>query len=71
MAASFRAQLSAAPLKPFHDGGSGEDQNPAFRAQLSAAPLKPKDDLIFRHEKQAIPRSIERGPVEAKSVPHH
>ena len=63
---TFRAQLSAAPLKlrltiPAH--------NPIipFRAQLSAAPLKHRPEGHLGIHVIGIPRSIERGPVEAQS----
>jgi hypothetical protein len=36
-----------------------------FRAQLSAAPLKPAEQEQARLKRERIPRSIERGPVEA------
>ena len=61
---TFRAQLSAAPLKlRMQAGQSG--QGSAFRAQLSAAPLKRLAEVVTRHDGGGLPRSIERGPVEA------
>jgi len=62
----FRAQLSAAPLKPSYSvlrkfRGCG------FRAQLSAAPLKLFSSVTSTKSlPEWFPRSIERGPVEAR-----
>ena len=42
-------------------------QKRTFRAQLSAAPLKPVDTGLNALGATNIPRSIERGPVEARS----
>ena len=40
----------------------------AFRAQVSAAPLKPYRNLPRGKGGAALPRSSERGPVEARIV---
>ncbi len=60
----FRAQLSAAPLKPSPDADSAIISG-SFRAQLSAAPLKLRCSKSLHGVVMNLPRSIERGPVEA------
>ena len=67
--ATFRAQLSAAPLKLSRRVPHLVLAEASFRAQLSAAPLK---QLVTRMASilpnSRIPRSIERGPVEASAA---
>jgi len=61
----FRDQLIAAPLKL---GGRANIDvlGPHFRDQLIAAPLKPFLFNDLRPPPPAFPRSIDRGPIEAK-----
>src|ERR1035437_3148805 len=66
---AFRAQLSAAPLKLSRTMALRLHEC-SFRAQLSAAPLKPPDLAGAVHVFRTIPRSIERGPVEAVIAVH-
>src|SRR5258706_319314 len=60
----FRAHPSAAPLKHAH-GLPGDSEEPAFRAHPSAAPLKLVGLLHPRDRHFRLPRSPERGSIEA------
>ena len=61
----FRAQLSAAPLKQPYIRANPTLALRSFRAQLSAAPLKRPVPISLAPPLGPLPRSIERGPVEA------
>ena len=61
---AFRAHVSAAPLK-LPNSPLGPRFDLTFRAHVSAAPLKPPELRDARNRLQALPRSRERGPVEA------
>ena len=60
----FRDQLIAAPLKPF-PRQSLVPRPLHFRDQLIAAPLKHTPALAPAQRPVAIPRSADRGPIEA------
>ena len=63
--ADFRVQLSAAPLKLGRRAAlAGRSSD--FRVQLSAAPLKLGGPRRFCELGAGFPRSIERGPIEAR-----
>ena len=63
--AQFRDQLIAAPLKRELRFASS-DRRSQFRDQLIAAPLKPlAQSAASRWYRSSIPRSADRGPIEA------
>ncbi len=62
--ASFRTQMSAAPLKLSHAVEGGE-QGQGFRTQMSAAPLKHLTERGEDGARGRFPHSDECGPIEA------
>ena len=69
MRRAFRVQKNAAPLKPGTSIDVGKCYLSPFRVQKNAAPLKPFSSKGSRVQEITLPRSKERGPVEARARP--